>query len=71
MISLVRDIVAVHGGHDGLLGLYGAFAYDLVFQFEDLEQKRALTRPTSATSCSTYPRIACWPMTASPAAAWC
>ena len=42
MISLVRDIVASMAyGHDGLLGLYGSFAYDLVFQFEDLEQKRA------------------------------
>jgi len=42
MISLVRDIVASMAyGEDALLGLYGAFAYDLVFQFEDLTQKRA------------------------------
>src|SRR4051794_18399588 len=42
VMSLVRDIVASMAyGNDGLLGLYGAFAYDLVFQFEDLEQKRA------------------------------
>jgi anthranilate synthase len=42
MISLVRDIVASMAyGDDGLFGLYGAFAYDLVFQFEDLKQKRA------------------------------
>ena len=32
----------------GLLGLFGAFAYDLVFQFEDLQQKRAAPRPPPA-----------------------
>jgi len=42
MVSLVRDIVAsMSYGEDSLLGLYGAFAYDLVFQFEDLKQTRA------------------------------
>ncbi len=40
-ISLVRDIVAAFGAQDDpLLGLFGAFAYDLVFQIEDLVEKR-------------------------------
>src|SRR5712664_4905840 len=42
VMSLVRDLVAVFGANDdALLGLFGAFAYDLVFQVEDLVQKRA------------------------------
>src|SRR5690348_14321292 len=42
VMSLVRDLVAAFGAADDpLLGLYGAFAYDLVFQIEDLVQKRA------------------------------
>ncbi|TQF32144.1 anthranilate synthase component I [Bradyrhizobium sp. UNPA324] len=42
VMSLVRDIIAAFSANDdGLLGLCGAFAYDLVFQIEDLEQKRA------------------------------
>src|SRR5882724_9644908 len=42
VMSLVRDLVAVLGANDdALLGLFGAFAYDLVFQIEDLVQKRA------------------------------
>jgi anthranilate synthase len=41
VVSLVRDIIAAFSSpNDGLLGLFGAFAYDLVFQFEDLKQKR-------------------------------
>lgn len=41
VMSLVRDFVgAFSAGDDGLLGLFGAFAYDLVFQIEDLVQKR-------------------------------
>src|SRR6201991_159515 len=41
-MSLVRALVAVLGANDDpLLGLFGAFAYDLVFQIEDLVQKRA------------------------------
>ncbi len=40
-MSLVRDIVATLGANDDpMLGLYGAFAYDLVFQMEDLQQKQ-------------------------------
>src|SRR6185503_10642813 len=42
VMSLVRDLVAAFSaGDDPLLGLFGAFAYDLVFQIEDLVQKRA------------------------------
>ncbi|HEV7411334.1 MAG TPA: anthranilate synthase component I [Bradyrhizobium sp.] len=41
VMSLVRELVAVLGSSaDALLGLFGAFAYDLVFQMEDLKQKR-------------------------------
>lgn len=42
IMSLVRDLVAqCFTSNDPMLGLYGAFAYDLVFQIEDLKQKRA------------------------------
>ncbi|MGL4285740.1 MAG: anthranilate synthase component I, partial [Phreatobacter sp.] len=41
VMSLVRDLLAALSCNDDpLLGLYGAFAYDLVFQIEDLVQKR-------------------------------
>lgn len=41
VVSLVRDIIAAFSSpNDALLGLFGSFAYDLVFQFEDLVQKR-------------------------------
>ncbi len=41
IMSLVRAIVAALSfGDEPLLGLYGAFGYDLVFQVEDLVQKR-------------------------------
>src|SRR5665647_582414 len=42
VMSLVRDLVAqLFSSADPMLGLYGAFAYDLVFQMEDLKPKRA------------------------------
>src|SRR5437868_12446871 len=42
VMSLVRDLVAALGANDDpLLGLFGAFAYDLVFQIEDIVQRRA------------------------------
>jgi anthranilate synthase len=45
VMSLVRELVAAFGANDDpLLGLFGAFAYDLVFQIEDLVQKRARER---------------------------
>ena len=41
VMSLVRDLVRVFASSDdGMLGLFGAFAYDLVFQIEDLVEKR-------------------------------
>jgi anthranilate synthase len=41
VMSLVRDLVAAFTANDDpLLGLFGAFAYDLVFQIEDIVQKR-------------------------------
>jgi anthranilate synthase len=41
IMSLVRAIVAaLRAPDDPLLGLFGAFAYDLVFQIEDLTEKR-------------------------------
>src|SRR5437868_5263865 len=42
VMSLVRDLVAAFSaGDDPLPGLFAAFAYDLVFQIEDLVPKRA------------------------------
>src|SRR4029077_16561188 len=41
VMSLVRDLVAAFAANDDpLLGLFGAFAYDLVFQIEDLVERR-------------------------------
>src|SRR5580658_6090026 len=41
VMSLLRDLVAAFGANDDpLLGLFGAFAYDLVFQIEDLVERR-------------------------------
>ena len=41
VMSLVRALVAAFGANDDPMhGLFGAFAYDLVFQIEDLKQKR-------------------------------
>jgi len=41
VMSLVSDMVAAFASNaDPLLGLFGAFAYDLVFQIEDIVQKR-------------------------------
>lgn len=41
MMTLVRALIATFGADDDpLLGLFGAFAYDLVFQIEDIVQKR-------------------------------
>jgi len=41
VMSLVRALIAAFSANDDpLLGLFGAFAYDLVFQIEDIAQKR-------------------------------
>ncbi len=56
VMSLVRDIVAaLLANDDPLLGLFGAFAYDLVFQIEDLDAEAHAREPTSATSCCIVP----------------
>jgi anthranilate synthase len=42
IMSLVRAMIAaLANAEEPMLGLYGAFGYDLVFQIEDLVQKRA------------------------------
>src|ERR1700676_1574180 len=42
VMSLVRDLLAAFGANDDpLLGLFGAFAYDLLCEIENLVQKRA------------------------------
>src|SRR5436305_14656566 len=41
VMSLVRDVVAAFGSSaDPLLGLFGAFAYDLLLQMEELKPQR-------------------------------
>jgi anthranilate synthase len=44
VFSVLREIIALfHSGADRHLGLYGAFGYDLAFQFEPMEER--LPRP--------------------------
>jgi anthranilate synthase len=44
VFSLVRDVVVqLFASDDAMLGLYGALAYDLVFQMEDLRKRLART----------------------------
>ncbi|TLP44793.1 anthranilate synthase [Cohaesibacter sp. CAU 1516] len=44
VFSVVREIVALFkSGQDSILGLYGAFGYDLAFQFDSIEMQ--LQRP--------------------------
>ena len=45
VFSALREIVAVFAGGDPHLGLYGAFGYDLAFQFEPVTLRRE--RPTT------------------------
>ena len=40
VFSAVREVVAAMAGRDPHLGLYGAFGYDLAFQFEPVELRR-------------------------------
>ena len=40
VFSAVREVVAAMAGSDPHLGLYGAFGYDLAFQFEPVELRR-------------------------------
>ncbi|GII97396.1 anthranilate synthase component I [Sinosporangium siamense] len=43
VFSAIREVIAAFKGDDEHLGLYGAFGYDLAFQFEPIRQ--VLTRP--------------------------
>ncbi len=43
VFTAIREIIGAFSGPDGHLGLYGAFGYDLAFQFEPIRQ--VLTRP--------------------------
>jgi anthranilate synthase len=43
VFSALREIIAAFGCDDGALGLYGAFGYDLAFQFEPV--RMTLDRP--------------------------
>jgi len=40
VFSALREVVAAMAGRDPHLGLYGAFGYDLAFQFEPVELRR-------------------------------
>jgi len=41
VFSALREVIAAFSGPDPHLGLYGAFGYDLAFQFEPLRQRHA------------------------------
>ncbi|GAA0973592.1 anthranilate synthase [Acrocarpospora macrocephala] len=43
VFTAIREVIAAFKGEDPHLGLYGAFGYDLAFQFEPI--RYALTRP--------------------------
>ncbi|GAA0938851.1 anthranilate synthase component I [Nonomuraea longicatena] len=43
VFSAIREVIAAFRGEDPTLGLYGAFGYDLAFQFEPIEHR--LARP--------------------------
>ncbi|GII58036.1 anthranilate synthase component I [Planotetraspora thailandica] len=43
VFSAIREVIAAFRGDDPHLGLYGAFGYDLAFQFEPIDYR--LTRP--------------------------
>jgi anthranilate synthase len=45
VFSALREIIAAFSSADPHLGLYGAFGYDLAFQFEPVRQRR--TRPAA------------------------
>ncbi len=47
VFSAIREVIALFAGPDEHLGLYGAFGYDLAFQFEPLRLRpsRARRRP--------------------------
>ena len=52
VFSALREIIAAFAGPDPHLGLYGAFGYDLAFQFEPVRQRHR-PRRAAATWCCT------------------
>ena len=55
VFTALREIIAAFRGDDAHLGLYGAFGYDLAFQFEPIRQVAHPRPPTSVTWCCTCP----------------
>ena len=45
VFSAIREVIALFAGHDPHLGLYGAFGYDLAFQFEPLRLRPERDHP--------------------------
>jgi len=52
LFSVIRAIADLFRSDEPYLGLYGAFGYDLVFQFEKLEQRH--TRPEDQRDCHLF-----------------
>ncbi len=52
LFSVIRAIADLFRSDEPYLGLYGAFGYDLVFQFEKLEQRHA--RPEDQRDCHLF-----------------
>ena len=64
MFTALREVIAAFAGDAPHLGLYGAFGYDLAFQFEPVRLRRATAPGTSVTwSCTS--RTSCMRWTAS------
>jgi len=45
VFSAIREVIALFSGPDEHLGLYGAFGYDLAFQFEPLRLRAGRAKP--------------------------
>jgi anthranilate synthase len=60
VLRAVTDLF--HSDQDASLGLYGAFGYDLAFQFDAIEEKLKRSE-TSATWCSSCPTRSSWSTT--------
>ena len=67
VFSALREVIAAFAGGDPHLGLYGAFGYDLAFQFEPVAAARRPARPASVTwSCTCPTSCTCWTASARP-----
>ena len=61
VFSALREIIADLAGPDPNLGLYGAFGYDLAFQFEPVRPRiRRDRRPSGTWSCTCPTGCGCW-----------